>query len=121
MPRYEFTCPKCETQFDRVLSFADRDQPQACTCGEAAKKALGTPNFVLRGDGWTGKNIKIQGQMTAKNRHLTHKSKDRPTDKLVPNVGGEEVGSWKEAKHVAASKGKDTSSYDALIRKEKVA
>lgn len=121
MPTYSYACPKCETHFDRVLSFADRDQPQACACGEVAKKAVTSPNFVLKGDGWIGKNIKIQGQMANKNRRLSEKSKDRPTDRLVPNVGGEEVGSWTEAKHVAASKGKDTSGYDALIRKEKAA
>ena len=121
MPTYSYACPKCQNHFDRRLALSDRDIAQACSCGEIGAKILSTPTFVLQGDGWTGKNIKIQNQMKAKNRRLGGKSKDLPTQKMVPNVGGEETGTWLEAKHLAAAKGmKDTSSYDAAVRKEKL-
>lgn len=120
MPTYAYTCPKCSDHFDRVLSLSERDQPQTCACGEVAHKSIsGGPSFVMKGDGWTGKNIKIQGQMANKNRRLSGKSRDQPNQHLVPNVGGEEVDTWSEAKQLAASKGKDTTGYDSMIRKEK--
>ena len=122
MPTYSYSCPKCSESFDRVLSLSERDQPQICTCGETSQKVVGGgPSFIMKGDGWTGKNIKIQGQMANKNRRLSGKSRDLPNQHLTPNVGGEEVDSWSEAKSLAASKGKDTTGYDSMIRKEKSA
>lgn len=119
MPTYVYACSKCPDHFDRVISLSERNQPQTCTCGEVAQKVVvGGPSFVMKGDGWTGKNIKIQGQMANKNRRLSGKSRDLPRQHLVPNVGGEETDTWYEAKHLAASKGKDTSGYDSMIRKE---
>jgi hypothetical protein len=79
--------------------------------------------FVLRGDGWTGKNLKIKGQMARRRAKLAGKEReiknDGPGVRLAPNVGGERVDSWAEAKRLAKSKGKDTSSYDGMVRKER--
>ena len=124
MPAYPYECPKCQTQFERTLSLSDRNEPQTCpgeACDGVGKKMLGSPSFVLAGDGWTGKNIKIKGQMDRKNRRLDAKARDLPNQRLVPNVNGEETDTWAEAKKFAASEGKDTTGYDAFIRKEKAA
>lgn len=122
MPTYAYHCPDCGSSFERVLSFAERDQPQTCSCGGLGKKVLGNPGFILQGDGWAGKNIRIRGQMESKNRRLGQKGKDIPTpNRLVPNVDGEEVATWEEARRLAASKGKDTSLHDALIEGGKAA
>jgi hypothetical protein len=60
--------------------------------------------------------------MEKKNQRLDAKQNERKRDApmvtLAPNVGGERVESWSEASKLAASKGKDTSGYDALARKE---
>ena len=82
------------------------------------------PNFILRGDGWAGKNNRIAGQMRRKNQRLDAKQRERRKDgsggvTLAPNVGGERVDSWSEASKLAKSKGKDTSGYDRLAAKEK--
>ena len=100
---------------------SNRNDKQTCECGSDSKMMVSVPEFVLKGDGWTGKNIKVKGQMETKNHRLSEKSRDLPTQRLVPNVGGEEVDSWSEAKKLASSMGKDTSGYDAVIRKEKLA
>lgn len=121
MPIYAYRCEPCDHEFDKVLRLYEYNQPQTCpTCeGSDTKRLLTTPGFVLQGDGWPGKNIRIQGQMTAKNRRLNSKSKDMPVGHtLVPNVDGEEVGSWADAKKLAADKGKDTTSYDRQVRQE---
>jgi len=79
--------------------------------------------FILKGDGWTGKNMRIKRQMSSKNRRLATKEnemkRDAPNVSLAPNVDGERVGSWAEARKLAASQGKNTASYDSYVRKEK--
>jgi putative FmdB family regulatory protein len=121
MPTFEFKCQKCGHRFDTVLSFADRNNPQACTqCQGAAEKQVTQIDFVLKGDGWAGKSLKIREQMSRKNVRLADKEKERPAGMtLAPNVEGERVDSWVEAKKLAASKGKNTDSYDPLVRQER--
>ena len=104
---------------------ARHDEPQDCPeCGAPnAEKLVSAVGFILRGDGWAGKNNRIKNQMARKNRRLdtktTEMKMDAPTVSLAPNVDGERVGSWSEAKKLASSKGKETSGYDSYIRKEK--
>jgi hypothetical protein len=104
---------------------ADFDQPQLCGCGtqDPAKRVITQPvGFVLRGDGWSGKNIKIKRQMAKRRERLAVKEnelkQDGPGVRLAPNVNGERVDSWSDAQKLARSKGRDGSSYDKLVRKE---
>jgi putative FmdB family regulatory protein len=125
MPTYSYQCPACETQFDRVLRLADHESPQFCECGceDQAKRVISPVGFVLRGDGWTGKNMKIKGQMAKRRQRLAGKEHEQKMDgpgvRLAPNVNGERVDSWSEAKKLAKSQGKETSSYDSHIRTER--
>ncbi len=32
MPLYEYHCPDCEQDFERVVRFLDAEKPQACPC-----------------------------------------------------------------------------------------
>ena len=122
MPVYEYECPKCGV-FERVLKMCEANEPQACECGEEAKKIISKTGFVLKGDSWPGKAARVRGQMEKKNRKLGTKQderlRDQPPVTLAPNVDGERTGSWAEAKKLAKSKGKDTSTYDPMVRKEK--
>lgn len=123
MPVYEYECPKCGV-FEAVLRISQSNEPQGCPeCGEKAKKLISKTGFVLRGDNWPGKAARVRGQMEKKNRKLGAKQderlRDQPPVKLTPNVDGERTGTWAEAKKLARSKGKDTSTYDPMVRKEK--
>lgn len=122
MPVYCYECSECG-EFDRRLPLAEYDSPQTCECGLPAKKIITHINFNLVGDDWPSKAIKINGQMAAKNRRLDAKMAERkreaPPSKLVPNVGGVETGTWKEAADYAASQGKDRSSYKTVVESEK--
>jgi putative FmdB family regulatory protein len=123
MPFYEFRCPACDTTFDIRLAVSDRDNPQPCKgCGATASRQITAPMFNLPGDDWPGKASRVAKQMERKNQRLGAKQNERKRDApmvtLAPNVGGERVESWAEASKLAASKGKDTSGYDALSRKE---
>lgn len=121
MPAYEYACPACDHRFERVLRITESSTPQECPeCGKSpAQKLISNTSFVLKGDSWPGKAIRVRGQMERKNRRLDAKMKDRPSPvTLVPNVDGERVDSWAEAKKLAADKGKDTTTYDHLVAKE---
>jgi len=125
MPTYTFKCQSCTHQFDKVLPVSDYKQPQICPeCGQSpTQRVLGPVDFVLRGDGWTGKNIRIKNQMSRRRKKLEGKENELKRDgygmTLAPNVDGERVDSWAEAQKLAKSKGKDTSSYEANVRKER--
>lgn len=116
MPIYEYKCKSCEDVFEKNVSRKEASQPQPCPqCEELSSRSLSS-SFVLKGDGWAGKNMLLREQMAMKNRRLDSKSKERIKPTLAPNVNGERVDSWREAKKLAASKGLDTAGYDKYIR-----
>jgi putative FmdB family regulatory protein len=124
MPTYTYRCESCTLDFEKFLPMSRFREPQACPeCGASpATKTVTATNFILKGDGWAGKNNRIRGQMAKKNQRLAQKENEYKKDagiKLAPNVGGQRVDSWSEASKLAASQGKDTSGYDSLARKEK--
>jgi len=126
MPMYVFECGDCKHRFDRILKLKDYDQPQVCdACGSSScQRCVTTVNFNLPGDDWASKNGRITAQMRSKNERLVTKQTEflkeqSPGMRLLPNVNGEVVSSWSEAKKLAASEGKATSTYDAKIEREK--
>lgn len=120
MPIYAFECTGCKVAFDLMLPLAQYDAPQTCpTCGVNAQRVITAVGFVFSGDNWPGKALRVRRQMEEKNRKLDAKQRDRPAPiALVPNVEGERVETWLEARKLAASKGKNTSSYDPLVKRE---
>jgi hypothetical protein len=80
------------------------------------------PQVMFKGDDWGDKNAKIKKQMGEKNARLDVKQnemkKEMPISTLLPNVGGEVVDSWSEAKKLAESKGKVSETYDHMVKKE---
>jgi putative FmdB family regulatory protein len=122
MPTYSYKCSACDTTFDKVVPRSEYAQPQACECGQDAKRVVGDVGFVLKGDGWVGKNQKLKGQMAQKNQRLDVKSRERRHDapgmRLAPNVNGERVDSWDEAAKLAKSKGLNADSYATKARQE---
>jgi putative FmdB family regulatory protein len=123
MPTYEFSCPSCEHDFERILKLSEYETPQLCPqCGAVSRRWVSKTSFVLAGDDWPSKALRVKGQMSRKNRRLDRKMKDHReplSQRLSPNVGGERVDSWAEAQKLAASKGKDASSYEPFVRQEK--
>jgi len=104
---------------------ADYKIPQPCPDCNTNNPKLFKPtrNFILKGDGWAGKNHKIKQQMREKNKKLDARTAEMKRDAsnvaLAPNVNGERVDSWSEAQKLARSKGKNTESYEPHIAKEK--
>lgn len=126
MPMYDFACDECGAVFERQVPLAEFDDPQPCeACGytTGTRRLIGKVGIVFKGDNWASKAGRIKGQMKAKNERLAAKEREFKGDggvpQLAPNVGGEQVDSWSDARRLAAAKGKDTSSYDSYVRKEK--
>jgi putative FmdB family regulatory protein len=128
MPTYSYECDPCESQFEEMVSMAFYQEPQPCPeCGMMAKRILGdkAPGMVFKGDSWASKNGRIAGQMAERRKKAGIKQHELKMDgavpTLAPNVNGERTASWSDAAKLAKDKGKDTSGYDKLARKEKSA
>lgn len=124
MPTYTYACDVCEIDFEQILPLDRYNEPQACpSCGATSRKTVAPVGFILTGDGWASKNGRVAKQMAEKNRRLDAKQRelknDGPGVTLVPNVGGERVDSWSDAKKLAESQGKNGASYDKLVATEK--
>lgn len=123
MPSYSFKCKSCDINFSIELSREMSCVKQNCPeCMALCGRELSKTNFMLKGDGWIGKNQVIKDQMKDKNKFLeqkqNEKKRDAPGMTLAPNIGGEKVDSWADAQKIAKEKGLNTASYDALVKKE---
>lgn len=128
MPTYDYECQGCEHHFEIVMKMSEYDSKVKPPCPECGREQqvlrIFTPPMVnFSGDGWATKNNRIAQQMRKKNKRLASREQEQKaaglTPRLAPNVGGERVDSWGEAAKLAKSKGKDTSGYERLARKEK--
>lgn len=126
MPTYSYECQDCEANFERILPLAEYKTPQVCDCGsENTRKLITAVGLNFPGDDWASKNGRVRKQMAEKNKRLAKKEEDYkrsgmvPT--LVPNVNGERTSSWSDATKLAKDKGKDTTGYEKLARKEQSA
>jgi putative FmdB family regulatory protein len=125
MPVYTYKCKSCETPFELITSMSEYKSEQPCPeCdGGIGGRTITEVSFVLKGSGWTGKNIKVNNQML-KRREIVGKrqevlKREGPKMELAPNVNGERVDSWSEASKLAASKGLNAATYEPMVRKEK--
>ena len=125
MPTYRFECRSCNERFEQFLTMKESDDAQTCPSCQSMEtgKLMQAANFNLVGDGWAGKNIRIKNQMqkrgevaAVRQEEFRRESGKVPT--LVPNVGGERVGSWGEAAKLAKDQGRNVESYNNKVRKE---
>jgi len=86
-----------------------------------------TFNFNLPGDGFPGKNNRIASQRKKKTEEVQRRQDARVRDgghhipTLLPNVDGQQTESWADASKLAKDKGKDTSTYEPMVQKERAA
>lgn len=121
MPIYMYECPKCGTGFEMKLALSEFTTVQVCPeCGSAADQVVAPTSFVLKGDGWPGKALRVKEQMKKRRQKVGQKQKNHVAagQTLQPNVDGEQTDTWADAQKMAASKGKDTSSYDTFVHQE---
>lgn len=123
MPFYDYKCPECENVQTGRSSIADRkdNHPPCQVCGAPTDYVFipTTVGIVLKGGDFPGKNLRVKRQMEKKNADLDLRQRERYGDSrptLAPNVDGERVDSWSDAKKLAKEKGHDTSNYDQKVK-----
>ena len=50
MPIYEFKCPKCGNQFDKLQKYSDKP-PQCAKCKAKTKRLISAASFNISGGG----------------------------------------------------------------------
>lgn len=124
MPTYDFKCRECDhvKEFRMGIRESCEAHPQCpeCTTGLMDKTFIAANyqcQFVLKGTGWTGKDLKEKRYRKKRSQMLARKQKDNhPVPKLAPNVGGERVDNWRDAKALAKERGHDVTNYDDKVR-----
>lgn len=54
MPKYDFTCIKCDRTVEMHVSFSATDRPICQGCGEFMIKSFTPPSVHFKGGGWGG-------------------------------------------------------------------
>ena len=124
MPTYCYECKECGYGFNVTKKMSESSSNESCPeC--SANECLKVPamtQVMFKGDGWVDKNTRIKNQMSQKNKKLEAKEnemkRDAPNVTLVPNVNGERVDSWSDAQKLAKDMGKNTESYNDLVKLE---
>lgn len=124
MPTYDYKCEKCGTIVEIVHSIKESPIILCEKCPEQNMNRLISKNFggfVIKGEA-PSKVCREKSYRVKRNAELGVKQLERygSGPRTVPNVQGEEVGSWSEASKLAKSKGLNSDSYKPMIEKEKI-
>ena len=52
MPIYEYECPTCGHEFEKIQQFSDPPVKRCPECGRSVRKKLSVSAFLLKGGGW---------------------------------------------------------------------
>ncbi|MCB0044276.1 MAG: zinc ribbon domain-containing protein [Caldilineaceae bacterium] len=67
MPIYEFVCPNCGCEFEKIVSFSDTATPVCPQCGEQhVERQVSRPAIHFKGSGWYITDSKSNGKKPAK-------------------------------------------------------
>jgi hypothetical protein len=99
----------------------DKPEIKCKICGCITEKyATGGSGSYIKGT-TVGKYLSEERKQKVRRAQISVRQLERygGSNKLVPNVDGQEVENWKEAKLLAKSKGaKDTKKFDRYVRNE---
>ena len=65
MPIYEYECPKCGHEFEKIQQFSDAPVKRCPQCGGGVRKKLSVSSFQLRGGGWYSDGYSGKGGSSA--------------------------------------------------------
>lgn len=122
MATFDFLCPACQNVQEEWVSrpsLADGIHPPCGKCGVPTSKTFIASNFkgqlVLAGN-WDSKLAKESKYRAKRSQEMAVRQRDNNhSPKLIPNVNGEQVDSWRDAKKLASEKGLNTTHYDAKV------
>jgi len=120
MPLYQYRCENGHTAA-KTHGMTEDPEFKCGECQEPMRRVLsgGTGSFVKATT--VGKYQKQERLRKKKNAQLEIRQLERygGKNKLVPNVNGQEVSSWKEAEQLAKDNGlKDSTKFKKYVEKE---
>ena len=135
MPTYATRCEACQQAASIRLSFVDYESvkmgAKSLECSTCQGKVViefnpGDVSFVLKdgeSGGFQSKAIKENKYRARRREIMAKRERDHVfKSKLVPNYGGVETGTWKDAREEARKDGggASASTYDSLVKREGV-
>lgn len=119
---YDYKCTKCGKIEEQYHGMKESPEFKCSACGEPSERifTINRTGFIIRGEA-PSKVFREKNYRQKRNADLGVRQLERygSGPQVVPNVGGEEVGSWSEASRLAKDKGLRTDTYEPLINKEK--
>jgi hypothetical protein len=129
MPTYSTRCESCDSTASIRLSFVDYESVKlgvkTLECGSCHGKSKiefnpGNLSFVMKdgeSGGWQSKAVKENSYRAKRRVEMTRRTKEHVAPKkLVPNYKGQETENWREAQEHARKDGKNSTSYDPLVK-----
>jgi len=126
MPIYEYKCNSCDVVFE--IPHSIKEDPvfhcQECESKEPLVRLISKniAGFIFKGNKTEASNWKEKRWRVKKNADLELKQIERygSGSRLVPNIGGTEFDSWKDAGKAAKEAGMDSSSFEAKSQESKL-
>lgn len=131
MPTYSTRCESCGQAASVRLSFVDYESVKLgvknLECGECSGKVKlefnpGNVEFVLKdgeSGGFASKAGKENKYRARRREIMAKREKDHVfKTKLIPNYGGMETDTWKDAREEARKDGAVASTYEPLVKRE---
>lgn len=119
MPLYQYSCT-CGKKKDVIRSFSDNSD-EVCECSLTMSRDF-APSLLGHVRGSTPSKAYRESRVRMKrNAELGVRQIERygSGSTLVPNVGGQEVGTWADAAKLAKSEGKDVAKFEKMAEQEK--
>lgn len=89
MPRYEYECPKDGTlvEVGHSMSECDTHEEKCPSCNGTMKRLVGgAGGFLLKGDGWTGRDIREKRSRGSHSKVMDKRMNENSGDKKVSRV-----------------------------------
>lgn len=80
MPRYEYECQGCSERFTILQKISELDQAEvpcaSCSNTNTLRIVCGGTGFVLKGDGWVGRDIREKNNREKHSEKMDKKMKE---------------------------------------------
>ena len=76
MPTYAYKCSTCNIIKDEIKSINDDSAP-VCDCGLTMKQTFTECNFVLKGGGWGGADLREKNERSKRGEKMQAKTNER--------------------------------------------
>jgi putative FmdB family regulatory protein len=86
MPTYEYRCPKCGHEFEKILKITSNAKPKCPKCSARAERMMSTGvGFAFKGTGFYATDYKRAGEPKTDAGEKTEKKPEKKPEKAKPS------------------------------------